>query len=355
MKILIIVDNLYNGGAGRVASVLANAFIEKNIVYCVVKEPLINYKIHDNVHFHVLSGNFSFYKLEVIPRLVSYIRLIRHIKPDIIISLGHVSKYTTMANWFSKNKICIIDSERSDPNQVPSSTFMKWIRNRFYGMADCLVCQTYQAKEYYKKILRIPIAVIPNPLTPNLPYWNGIDSFNIISACRLHEQKNIPMLIRAFNEIHKIYPYYKLHIYGEGPLKNELQQKIDELGLNDCIHLLGSTRNLHEILANSFMFVSSSDHEGLSNSMLEAMAIGIPVVCTDCPIGGASMFIRNKVNGILTPIKDSDNFFKSMKYVIDNKKLLADMSKEAIKIREDLDASVIAKQWYDIINYKRCE
>ena len=163
------------------------------------------------------------------------------------------------------------------------------------------------------------------------------------------------MLIRAFNEIHKIYPYYKLHIYGEGPLKNELQQKIDELGLNDCIHLLGSTRNLHEILANSFMFVSSSDHEGLSNSMLEAMAIGIPVVCTDCPIGGASMFIRNKVNGILTPIKDSDYFFKSMKYVIDNKKLLADMSKEAIKIREDLDASVIAKQWYDIINYKRCE
>ena len=69
------------------------------------------------------------------------------------------------------------------------------------------------------------------------------------------------------------------------------------------------------------MFVSSSDFEGLSNSMLEAMAMGIPTICTDCPCGGAKMVIENGINGLLTPVGDKDELSAAMQQVADNSQI----------------------------------
>lgn len=93
------------------------------------------------------------------------------------------------------------------------------------------------------------------------------------------------------------------------------------------------------------MFVSSSSFEGLSNSMLEAMAIGLPTICTDCPCGGARMIIINGVNGILVPNGDKDALAQAMAQVADDSKLAAYLSKNAMKIREDLSIKKIARLW----------
>lgn len=351
MKIIVFVDNLHNGGGGRVASILSNALSEEHEVSCVTKESGIKYPIKDSVRYYTLHNNFKFLKFEIIFRLVSYIRLILKIRPDLIISLGYVSKYTTIAKILvGHGHFKTIDSERSDPNLVPSSKLMKWIRNCCYGKADALVCQTYKVEQYFREKLKIKLVVIPNPITPNLPYWDGINSSDIVAACRLDEQKNLPMLIDAFGQLHKIFPQYRLQIYGEGPLEHQLREIISDRHLRNCVEIKGFTTHLHEILSHSFMFVSSSDHEGLSNSMLEALAIGIPTVCTDTPTGGASMFIKDKYNGILTPVKDSRKFFYSMKYLIEHKVLLPGISDCAIKIRNTLDAQNIINVWIKTIN-----
>ncbi len=350
MRVFIHVDNLYDGGAGRVASVLANSFCENNEVHVIVKDGLVKYEINSAVKKHVLNDATFFWPFRVIKRLLHYRKLIDEFKPDVIYSLGYVSKYTTFAYAMSSQKnVKIIASERSDPNSVPSNLFMKMVRNWCYGKADILVCQTNLAADYFRGKIKTPLAVIPNPVTPNLPQWNGAESLDFVAACRLDEQKNLPMLLNAFERLHKDYPMYRLKVYGQGHLIDYLTKMTETLGLRDCVSFPGATKEIHRVFASSFAYVSSSNHEGMSNSMLEALAIGVPSVCTDCPIGGAAMVMKNKINGLLTPVGDVDAFYCAMKYLVDNKQDLGQMSQNAMKIRDDVDCLKIASRCMNLV------
>lgn len=349
-RILILVDNLQTGGAGRVASILANEMVKEYEVHVVVKEGGIRYKIEKNVHYHILSYK-KIGKLNVILRIFSYARVLNMIKPQVIYSFGYMSKYTTFSLLLAnKCKAKVIASERSDPNSVPKSNLMKKVRDFCYERADYLVCQTIQAKEYFINKLTTRIEVISNPITPNLPQWKGIDSLDIVAACRLDKQKNLPMLINAFEMFYKKHKMYNLYIYGDGPLKEELKSLIEKKGLSSKIFLPGATSQIHKIFSEAFMFVSSSNHEGMSNSMLEALAIGVPSVCTDCPVGAPKMFIKNKENGMLVPIDNANEFYLAMDYIASNKDKLKQMSINSMKIREELAPTFIASKWIQIIN-----
>ena len=87
----------------------------------------------------------------------------------------------------------------------------------------------------------------------------------------------------------------------------------------------------------------------MSNSMLEALAIGVPSVCTDCPIGGAAMSIENKVNGLLVPIKDSNAFCNAMVWIVENRDKLEQMSLAAQTIRKRQSVEKIVKMWENLI------
>ena len=292
-----------------------------------------------------------FWPIRVIKRILHYGRLIRELKPDVIYSFGYVSKYTTFAYFISRCKgVKIIASERSDPNSVPSNLLMKKVRDWCYSKADVLVCQTNQAAEYFKARIKTNIDVIPNPITPNLPYWSGLNSFDIVAACRLDQQKNLPMLLKAFKKFHQVFPQYKLTIYGKGDLKDELETEIKNSALENYVSLPGATKDIHRIFAKSFMFVSSSNHEGMSNSMLEALAIGVPSVCTNCPIGGAAMVVKNFENGLLVPVGDENAFYEAMKYIVEHKESLMEMSGKAQSLRSILNSDVIASRWIDLMN-----
>jgi len=89
--------------------------------------------------------------------------------------------------------------------------------------------------------------------------------------------------------------------------------------------------------------------EGISNSMLEAMAMGIPSICTDCPVGGAAMVIENEKNGILIPVGDVIALRDAMLKIIEDKEFAESISEEAVKVREKYSVSSICKMWLDII------
>ena len=97
------------------------------------------------------------------------------------------------------------------------------------------------------------------------------------------------------------------------------------------------------------MFVSSSDYEGLSNSMLEAMAIGLPCVCTDCLGGGAREVIKDRENGLIVPMNDAEAMCRAMKEYIEDPALAEKCSLNAAAIREELSVEKITRQWLDII------
>ena len=121
-------------------------------------------------------------------------------------------------------------------------------------------------------------------------------------------------------------------IYGQGKEEKRLESQIEELGLKDAVSLPGFAEDIHQKMLDAMLYVSSSDYEGISNSMLEALGMGVPTIATDCPVGGARMVIQNGVNGLLVPVKDANALYNAMKRIIEDKNFMEMISKEATKI-----------------------
>lgn len=138
---------------------------------------------------------------------------------------------------------------------------------------------------------------------------------------------------------------YRLVIYGDGPEREDILSYIKLRNLSDSVDLFHNCSDVHEKIIKSSMFVSSSNYEGLSNSMLEAMAIGLPTICTDCPCGGARMVIKNNINGLLVPTGDKDSLAVAMEKIAKNQQLSQKLSNNSKKLRDMLSLDKIAKQW----------
>ena len=230
------------------------------------------------------------------------------------------------------------------------------MKNEF-SKADGIVFQSPDAQKWYLENTPVKGTVIFNPVKPDLPEpYCGERKKRIVNFCRISAQKNLLMLADAFALFHKDFPDYELDIIGDA-VGNDVEgyvdavnEKIRNNGCENCIHILPSRRDIHEYIKDYAMFVSSSDFEGMSNSMLEAMALGLPVICTDCPAGGARAVIRNGENGILTPVGDANALYLAMKNLAENPDFAETLGKNAVKIRTEQSVEKIIEKWMDIIN-----
>ena len=239
----------------------------------------------------------------------------------------------------------VVISERTDPDSY-GNKYLRKIRDILFKKSNLMVCQTKYVKKYYAKRKVRNISVIPNPIKADLPEpYYGERKKEIVNFCRLNKQKNIPLLLDAFSDLYKIHPEYTLKIYGEGELKNELLNYIQNHDLSNAVSIVNFTDNIHNEILHSAMFVSSSDFEGISNSMLESLALGLPCICTDCPVGGASLVIKNGVNGMLVPVRDRKALFSAMKFMAENTDKAAEMGRNACQVRERFSVDAITEKW----------
>ncbi len=169
----------------------------------------------------------------------------------------------------------------------------------------------------------------------------------IVAAGRLEQQKNHAMLISAFKKIHDCYPDYSLYIYGEGRLRGSLIKQIQLLGLEEAVFLPGSVKDIHKKIADAEIFVLSSNYEGLSNALLEAMMMGLPCISTDC--AGSNEIIQNNINGLLIPIGDTDKLAECMKRLINDREFSAQISKESQITSRQFDSETVIIKWESAI------
>jgi GalNAc-alpha-(1->4)-GalNAc-alpha-(1->3)-diNAcBac-PP-undecaprenol alpha-1,4-N-acetyl-D-galactosaminyltransferase len=224
------------------------------------------------------------------------------------------------------------------------------MRNFLYHLSDGFVFQTMDARDYFGKYAIERGTVIANPLTGTLPEpYKGIRKKKFVTAVRLDPQKNLEMLIDAFSRFEKLYPDYTLEIYGEGSQRSYLENKCKEMNVENKVVLKGFSKNLHENILDASAFIMSSNYEGMSNSLLEALALGVPVISTDHPIGGARMFIKNGNNGILTKVGDTDEMFNALLFAANNPEKMQAMADEAIRIRQQISVEKIVSQWMSYI------
>ena len=252
------------------------------------------------------------------------------------------------------NKVII--SERADPNRLMKKRYGKPFIEKYYTRADVAVFQTEDAKSVYPEAVSKKGTVIFNPLKDNLPQpYHGERNKDITTFCRISNQKNLPLLVEAFSQVHSKHPEYTLRIIGDAPneegreVLQAIDQQLDKLQLKESVKLEPFMKNVHEAVIKDAMYVNSSDYEGISNAMLEAMAIGMPVVCTDCPIGGAKATINNGENGLLVPIQNAEALANAMNRVIEDKELADKLSHNASQIRDELSLDKITEKWMQLL------
>jgi len=250
----------------------------------------------------------------------------------------------------------IIYAERNAPEvEFSKITSEKEHIFKLLSKINGAVLQTEDELKFYEGQIKNTV-VINNPVKANLPEpFDGKRKKVVVNFCRIAEQKNLPLMIRAFLDFRKSHPDYTLEIYGntvekiEDELKSSYLEMISSMNAEEYIKILPPRADIHSVARDCAMFVSSSDFEGLSNSMLEALAIGLPCVCTDCLGGGAREMITDGENGLLVTMNDIDALAKAMCHMADDKDFLDKCSKNAAKVRKTHNVEAIAGKWLEFI------
>lgn len=353
-KITIICKHLANGGAERVMSELITAFHERGHKVQVITlfneknfAKNIEYDIPDGVELVEMKWKPN---KRLLQGLIHNSELRKRIKGDYIISMLYpATEISIIAGKLLKKPVIV--SERNYPKVSPPTRKGRLIRNFSFRFADTCVFQTTEAKKYFSKSIQNKGVIIPNPISENLPErFSGTREKKIAVVGRLEKQKNHPMMLRTFKRFLKNHPDYELHIFSRGPLLNELQNYAKELGIDDKVFFEGFVENVNSIIRTYSMYVSTSDYEGISNSMLEALAIGLPTICTDCPVGGAKEAIKNNVNGILIPVRDEKALLKAMNRLVDDSVFSEELGIEATKIKKKYTTERIINRWLALLN-----
>ena len=352
-KILFYIDSLRAGGAQRVMSNLVSFFSERGYNVDLVNDyvdgtpHLVRYSVPDSVNRLFLRDNIEGNKyVKNIQRIIKLREIIKKEKPDVVLSfLEKPNKRMLFASIGLKTKKVV--SVRNDPNkEYGTRKSDKAIVNALFRFADGVVFQTNEAKQYFHTSIQKKSSIIVNPIAKIFFDTNWIgDKKQIVSFGRLEKQKNHRLLIYSFSKIAKDFCDYNLIIYGEGPLRQDLEHYIMELGLSDRVFLPGNTSNVAEILSHSSLFVLSSDYEGMPNALMEAMAVGVPCVSTDCPCGGPKELLNN-IPQLLAPCSDSDVLSDRMRSVL---KSAEDSKNNSIRVKS------IASKFYPDLVYNQWE
>ncbi len=366
MKILFNCLSMEKGGAERVISVLSNKFIESNqvtLVTLIKSKP--KYKLDKRIKLLQIDEDEYLKASKIKKKLIklSYHRLTKLLKvvikerPDIIISfLPEPSMRIMLLKKLSKKirDIPTIISIRNNPETEYKNKFIYAVMKYLYKDVDTMVLQTKEAKEYFSKIIKNEkkLVVISNPINEKFliekPYEGERDKI-IVTVGRLEKQKNQKLLIEAFKKVESKHTDYKLLIYGEGSLQKELQEYVDELKLADKVIFKGKKDDIEKEIFKAGIFVLSSDYEGMPNALMEAMALGLPCISTDCPCGGPRTLIDNNNNGILVKVNDSEKMAEAINFLIENKNEAQQMGKKANKIKDKCSLNKIYKKWIEVI------
>lgn len=347
-RIAFVVGEMCRGGAERVVSVLANQFIQDgySVDILALFSKRVEYNLDERINIVDCSTTYpSNYYSSAIHWFWGIRAYAKREKPYAIFALiTRIGVLTLLATKGLSTKVIV--SERNDPRYDHRSPFMRLLTNWLFPQAHKIVFQTKRVQSYFNKRIRSNSIIIPNPIDvtdvaegPFLP--------KIVSVGRLQPQKNQKMLISAFAEILKLYPHYTLVIYGEGPLRKELESLIEKKGLVHIVQLPGNVKNIHSCISDAEIFVLPSDYEGLSNALLEAMAMGLACITTDC--AGSDEVIENGFNGIITPVGDQDKMQDAIEKLISSKDLQILFRHNARETAKRFGSISVYKQWKQII------
>ena len=348
MNVSFIAANLNSGGAERVMSLLANQFIEKGygVEFIFLKKDIRFYPLHQNIKIKVAEKECGSDSL--IKKLLWMRKHIQQDKPNAIFAF-RIAVYSVTLISLLGIKIPVIASERNDPRF--NSLAWKIIQAVLLPLADRFVVQTQQIKDYFPKFIQKKTDIIFNPVTEKVFSLPSVPKEKrIISVGRLHSQKNQKMMIEAFARVSEEFPEWKLVIYGEGPERDSLESLVSSFRfqVSSRISLPGRSENIIDELNRSEIFAFSSDYEGMSNAVVEAFCVGLPIITTK--VSGTEDFIKENKNGFLLERNDVDGMEMAMRKLMSDENLRISIGENNRQQANIFKIEHIFLQWENVVN-----
>lgn len=358
MNIVIFTMSLDKGGAERVITNLCNQYLiaehKVTIITCLKSTP--QYSLNEQIRHLCIDRLPAEKKQSKITRFVrrrrGLKRLLDSLSVDIMLNILPEPSFLALSLRHYYDFPMLV-SVRSDPAMEYGFLPYYLMMSILYPKADGLIMQTEEAKRYFPQAIQKKSVIIPNPINMEAVRkpFTGERKKEIVAVGRLVKEKNYPLLIRTYQKVSRQFPEYKLLIYGEGELRKELEELIENLELKDKVMLVGQKDDIFEQIYESSLFVMTSSHEGMPNALMEAMALGLPVIATDCPCGGPRFLIQNQKNGILIESNNEIALEKAMVEILSDRICAERLGKQASHISEELNPQKIYQKWGDYIFY----
>ncbi len=346
MHIAVICKTLLKGGAEKQALVLAKLLADNGIDVILINwygervdQRNLKFISDNSIRYYPMSGSY-------LRKLNKFQKIVKHDEISIILS------YLTLANFVSgvskifNNNVISIGGIRNEKLPFHKLILEKLIHN---FLNDATVFNNYSAKEKFVKRGFRPdkIYVIHNAILSNISQSGEKTSngeIKIITVGRFVKQKDYITALNAFSNLvvrnsEKNFIYY---IVGYGPLERNIISQAEKLNVSQKIKIIINPPDILDILRKSDIFLSTSLFEGVSNSIMEAMATGLPIVATN--VGDNSYLIKNGQNGFLVPCKNVEQIVDKLEYLSGSEEIRRNFGRNSVKI---IESEFSKKKLYD--------
>lgn len=361
--LMIVIHSLHGGGAERVTADLSGYWRTRGYEVTVVTQAGPEhdaYPLQASVRREVLgtagsSGNKFEALYSNLRRLWRLRRLIRQYQPTIV--LGMMTTSSVLAILAARGlSVRVIATEHTHPPFQALPPVWKKMREKVYPQAYKVVALTSDTARWLEE--HIPgsrVCVIPNsvawPLAQTDPIVEppprGVRK-RLLAVGRLHSNKGFDLLLKAFASIQSYFPDWDLVILGEGSERESLQAQVQALGLEDRVDLPGRVGNVGQWYQSSDLYVLSSRVEGLSNTLLESMASGLPVIAFDCDTGPREI-VRHGIDGALVrPVEDVEALAAHLSDLMAHPDKRRALAMRALDVRDRFSAARVMALWRQV-------
>ena len=356
MKAAIYISLLSRGGAERKASNIANYLCRQGneVVLINMYRSDDEFKVDEGIRRIVSEPAKEELTGSRIRNFCLRFKRLRNIwieeKPDVILSF--IGKTNVMTLLTSRGlNIPVAVALTGAPAREYYSPVLRFMARHLFKRADAVLLQTRQSMDFFPHGVLKKAVIMRNPVSADYDTdrFEGERDKTVVTLGRIDENKNHELIIDAFAPIADKYPDWKVIIYGEGPVRQRLIDKVKDLGLSDRILLPGFTDNPLEALKKAGVFVLSSNSEGTPNALIEAMMLGLPVISTDCPCGGPAELIRDGENGLLIPMNDVAKMQDSLQKIFNNRHFSERIGCEATHTRDIYSPEKVFSSWESLL------
>jgi GalNAc-alpha-(1->4)-GalNAc-alpha-(1->3)-diNAcBac-PP-undecaprenol alpha-1,4-N-acetyl-D-galactosaminyltransferase len=276
---------------------------------------------------------------------------IRRSRPDVVVSFIDQTNVLTLLAAEGLG-VPVVVVEQSDPHTFPVKPIWARLRLLTYARARRIVLLSARDMGFFPPRLQRRVVVIPNPFVPPPPESparaEATQPPALIAVGRLHHDKGFDILLKAFSLLGNEHPEWRLTVLGEGEERGRLEMLRDELRLGGRVSFPGRVKDPYTLLQRASLFVLPSRTEGFPLALCEALACGLPAVCTDCA-GGVRDIIEDGVNGILVPVGDASALARALNRLMTDEAQRCQLARRAPEVVERFKLEKTLDAWESLL------